>query len=109
MCGRYNLRTKLTVLAKQFQFDLDDAFADVKPRYNIAPTQQVLAVRQPEQGAKRELVELRWGLIPVSAKGWRFRAASPADDARHGSGHQMRISKSGQQAVAIFDAPDDDA
>src|SRR5436190_8805445 len=68
MCGRYNLRARLTVLAKQFQFDLDDAFANVKPRYNIAPTQQVLAVRQPEQGAKRELVALRWGLIPVWAK-----------------------------------------
>jgi putative SOS response-associated peptidase YedK len=51
MCGRYNLRTPLTVLAKQFQFALDDAFANVKPRYNIAPTQLVLAVRQPEQGA----------------------------------------------------------
>ena len=50
MCGRYYLRTKLTVLAKQFKFDLDDEFAGVKPRYNIAPTQQVLAVRQPEQG-----------------------------------------------------------
>src|SRR5436190_20019490 len=68
MCGRYNLRAKLTVLAKQFQFGLDDAFAGVKPRYNIAPTQQVPAVRQPEQGAKRELVALRWGLIPVWTK-----------------------------------------
>jgi putative SOS response-associated peptidase YedK len=51
MCGRYNLRTKLTVLAKQSPFDLDDAFAGGKPRYKIAPTPQVLAVRQPEQGA----------------------------------------------------------
>src|SRR6476620_2662258 len=68
MCGRYNLRSKMTVLAKQFQFDLDAAFADVRPRYNIAPSQDVLAVRQLEQGAKRELVKLRWGLIPVWAK-----------------------------------------
>jgi putative SOS response-associated peptidase YedK len=68
MCGRYNLRTPMTVLAERFLFDLEDTFAKVKPRYNIAPTQQVLAVRQPEQGAKRELVQLRWGLIPVWAK-----------------------------------------
>src|SRR5262245_53579493 len=68
MCGRYTLRTPLTVLAEQFLFDLDNARANVRPRYNIAPTQQVLAVRQPEQGAKRELVQLRWGLIPVWAK-----------------------------------------
>src|SRR5262245_51915243 len=68
MCGRFTLRTPLTVLAKQLQFDLDAAFAKVGPRYNIAPTQDVLAVRQPEQGAKAELVALRWGLIPVWAK-----------------------------------------
>lgn len=61
MCGRFTLRTPLTVLAKQFQFELDSALGDVRPRYDIAPTQTVLAVRQPEQGAKRELVQLRWG------------------------------------------------
>ena len=32
------------------------------PRYNIAPTQQVLAIRQ--RGEVREAVELQWGLIP---------------------------------------------
>jgi putative SOS response-associated peptidase YedK len=68
MCGRYTLRTPLTVLAEQFLFDLNDAAGDFRPRYNIAPTQAVLAVRQVEQGAKRELVPLRWGLIPVWAK-----------------------------------------
>jgi SOS response associated peptidase (SRAP) len=44
MCGRFTLRTPLTVLAKQFSFDLDAALADVGARYNIAPTQSVLAV-----------------------------------------------------------------
>jgi putative SOS response-associated peptidase YedK len=37
------------------------------PRYNIAPTQQVPAVRLGEDG-KRQLVGLRWGLIPSWAK-----------------------------------------
>jgi putative SOS response-associated peptidase YedK len=55
-------------LAKQFQFDLDAAFADVGPRYNLAPSQQVLAVRAPEPGAKRQLVRPKWGLIPSWAK-----------------------------------------
>jgi len=68
MCGRYTLRTALNILAEQFLFDLDAAPAKVRPRYNIPPTTEVLAVRQPEQGAKRELVALRWGLIPVWAK-----------------------------------------
>jgi putative SOS response-associated peptidase YedK len=68
MCGRFTLRTPLTVLARQFQFDLDAALAGAGPRYNIAPTQTVFAVRQIEQGARRELAKLFWGLIPSWAK-----------------------------------------
>jgi putative SOS response-associated peptidase YedK len=68
MCGRYTLRTPLAVLAKQFQFDLEAAMGDIKPRYNIAPTQTVLALRQIEQGSKRELSKLYWGLVPSWAK-----------------------------------------
>ena len=67
MCGRYTLRTPLNVLLAQFGAELQMQF-DFRPRYNIAPTQSVLVVRQPEQRAKRELVALRWGLIPVWAK-----------------------------------------
>ena len=40
-----------------------DSMHDIKPRYNIAPTQQVPVVRSAADGS-RELVELRWGLIP---------------------------------------------
>jgi putative SOS response-associated peptidase YedK len=68
MCGRFTLRTPLSVLAKQFEFDLDAAIGDVRPRYNIAPTQTVFGVRQIEQGASRELAKLFWGLIPSWAK-----------------------------------------
>lgn len=68
MCGRFTLRTPLSVLAKQFEFDLNAAMGDVRPRYNIAPTQTVLAIRQIEQGASRELAKLFWGLIPSWAK-----------------------------------------
>ena len=37
MCGRFTLRTPLTVLAKQFQFELD--FADSGPRYSSEDAQ----------------------------------------------------------------------
>jgi len=67
MCGRFTLRTPLTVLATQFQFDFDAA-TESRPRYNIAPTQTIFAVRQIEQGAKRELARLFWGLVPSWAK-----------------------------------------
>ena len=39
---------------------------DYEPRYNIAPTQEVLAVRAAGQG--RELTRLRWGLVPSWAE-----------------------------------------
>ena len=39
---------------------------ELTPRYNIAPTQEVAAVRQGEQG--RELSMLKWGLVPSWAK-----------------------------------------
>lgn len=58
MCGRYTLRTKASDLAEVFRV-LDAP--DFSPRFNIAPTQMVLAVRQ--NGA-REFVRLRWGLVP---------------------------------------------
>jgi putative SOS response-associated peptidase YedK len=37
-------------------------------RYNIAPTQPVAAVRQAAGSGRRELVQLRWGLIPSWAE-----------------------------------------
>jgi putative SOS response-associated peptidase YedK len=70
MCGRFTLRQPLTRLAEQFQFDLDSARVQLPGqlplRYNIAPSQEVLAVRLEE--GKRQLVQLRWGLIPSWAK-----------------------------------------
>src|SRR5947207_1224429 len=68
MCGRFTLRTPLTVLAQQFLFELGDLPAEtqVSPRYNIAPTQIVVAVCAGT--SKRELALFRWRLIPSWAK-----------------------------------------
>ncbi len=63
MCGRFTLRAKLNLLLSQFAAEAADI--DWTPRYNIPPTSEVLAVRQT---GKRELVRLRWGLIPSWAK-----------------------------------------
>jgi putative SOS response-associated peptidase YedK len=41
---------------------------DWSPRYNIAPTQTVAAVRANPDGKGRELALLKWGLIPSWAK-----------------------------------------
>ena len=39
----------------------------VEPRYNIAPTQYIAAIRDSEEDG-RELAMLRWGLVPFWAK-----------------------------------------
>jgi putative SOS response-associated peptidase YedK len=61
MCGRYNRKTPLRQLATLF--DCPPAPAEVPPRYNIAPTQPVVAVRLGAAG-QRQLVWLRWGWFP---------------------------------------------
>src|SRR5438067_1776144 len=60
MCGRFTLQTPIPILNQLF--DLADGPA-LQPRYNIAPTQTVAAVRAGA-GHQKELVLLRWGLIP---------------------------------------------
>ena len=68
MCGRYRLSTHPHALYEQFALEMvNPDEREVPPRYNIAPTQPVLAVRARPDG-KRELVLLHWGLIPGWAK-----------------------------------------
>jgi putative SOS response-associated peptidase YedK len=68
MCGRFLLTTPAKQLADRFQFaaPADDGVA-LLPRYNIAPSQSIATVRN-EQGDRRELALVRWGLIPAWAK-----------------------------------------
>jgi putative SOS response-associated peptidase YedK len=70
MCGRFTLRTPLTVLAQQFLFELGPLPADIRvvPRFNVAPTQTVATVRRQAAGQKRELAFMHWGLVPGWAK-----------------------------------------
>ena len=63
MCGRFVLHTPPASLAGYFDID---AIPDLAASYNIAPSQPVAAVRMP--GQHRELVLLRWGLVPSWAK-----------------------------------------
>lgn len=63
MCGRFAQRTPPKRLAKEFQVA---EMPPIEARYNIAPTQDILAVRASDDG--REITFLRWGLIPSWAK-----------------------------------------
>jgi putative SOS response-associated peptidase YedK len=70
MCGRFTLRTPLTVLAEQFLFDLGELPIELHllPRHNIAPTQDVAIVRRWAEDTKRHLALVHWGLVPGWAK-----------------------------------------
>ncbi len=66
MCGRFALRLPPKSMAEQF--DIDEPL-DFAPRYNIAPTQPVLALRgRPGHESKKEFGFFHWGLIPFWAK-----------------------------------------
>ena len=65
MCGRFTLFEADAILSKEFGAPISFGLA---PRYNIAPSQQILAVRPSTGKGGREAALLRWGLIPHWAK-----------------------------------------
>jgi putative SOS response-associated peptidase YedK len=65
MCGRFTLKTSPGVIAKLLGVK---SVPTIEPRYNIAPSQPVLAVRLAPESADREVVMFKWGLIPSWAK-----------------------------------------
>jgi len=64
MCGRFAFYSPSEATAALFGAS---GALPVEARYNIAPTQYIAAIRDDEDGA-RELIMLRWGLIPFWAK-----------------------------------------
>jgi putative SOS response-associated peptidase YedK len=63
MCGRFTLTSAPGRLGQRFA--LDEGPEELAPRYNIAPSQDVLVVANR---APRALRPLRWGLVPSWAK-----------------------------------------
>jgi len=64
MCGRFTLKAPPRRI-NLVNFD-DEYFPTLPPRYNIAPTQEVLSVVQRE--GIRDAKLLQWGLIPFWSK-----------------------------------------
>ena len=64
MCGRFTNATSLEVWTSFF--GVQATALELSPRYNIAPSTDVIACRMGEE--VRELVQLHWGLIPHWAK-----------------------------------------
>ena len=64
MCGRFTLSAPPEVISMCFDIETDSF--DYLPAFNIAPTQNVLTVRNREHS--RQSQTMRWGLIPFWAK-----------------------------------------
>jgi putative SOS response-associated peptidase YedK len=60
MCGRYRLSRRKQIVEEYFESASEEE--NWISRYNIAPTQPVVTVRQT--GAGRVLAMMRWGLVP---------------------------------------------
>lgn len=63
MCGRFAQSSDPNRLAKEFKVA---ETPQAEARYNVAPTQNILGVREGADG--REMTFLKWGLVPSWAK-----------------------------------------
>jgi putative SOS response-associated peptidase YedK len=73
MCGRFTQARSWSELVQLYDITKGPAPSNFAPRYNIAPTQDIAVVRSTADaretgGSERELVMLRWGLVPFWAK-----------------------------------------
>jgi putative SOS response-associated peptidase YedK len=67
MCGRYVRRSDKQRIAEHFRID-PTTLPDLEPSYNIAPQTFQPIVRLNRDTGDREIVMMRWGLVPFWAK-----------------------------------------
>jgi putative SOS response-associated peptidase YedK len=62
MCGRFTVKATWAELLALYRPTMDAPPHNLRPRYNVCPTDPVDVVTAGE--GKRELVTMRWGLVP---------------------------------------------
>jgi putative SOS response-associated peptidase YedK len=62
MCGRFTVKATWAELIALYRLTMDAPPHDLRPRYNVCPTDPMDVVTAAE--GKREVVIMRWGLIP---------------------------------------------
>lgn len=65
MCGRYSNKLTWDEVVAYYRL-LFDTPMNLRPRYNIAPTQDVLTIVPGDQGRRAAI--MRWGLVPFWVK-----------------------------------------
>lgn len=63
MCGRFTLSRPVEQVAELF--GVPEPPAELRPRYNIAPSQPVPVVGLKQDGLTRGLAMLKWGFVPA--------------------------------------------
>ena len=59
MCGRFTVKATWAELVALYRLTMDAPPHNLRPRYNVCPTDPVDVVT-----ADRQLVAMRWGLVP---------------------------------------------
>jgi putative SOS response-associated peptidase YedK len=62
MCGRFTVKATWAELVAMYRLTMDAPPHNLRPRYNVCPTDPVDVVTAED--GKRELVTMRWGLVP---------------------------------------------
>jgi putative SOS response-associated peptidase YedK len=62
MCGRFTYKLTWEELMRLYRLTLDQPARNTQARYNVCPTDPIDTV--VERDGKRELVTMRWGLVP---------------------------------------------
>jgi putative SOS response-associated peptidase YedK len=62
MCGRFTVKATWAELVALYRLTMDAPPHNLRPRYNVCPTDPVDVVTAEE--GRRELIPMRWGLVP---------------------------------------------
>lgn len=68
MCGRFIQSARAGDYARIFGATTDPGTDALPPRFNVAPSQPVLIVRETDPG-RRTIAAVRWGLVPSWSRG----------------------------------------
>ena len=69
MCGRYYRQSDKQRIAEAFHLgNVDDFPLEAAPSYNIAPTTMQPVIRNSRDNDERQIVAMRWGMVPFFAK-----------------------------------------
>jgi putative SOS response-associated peptidase YedK len=73
VCGRARLASDYAEIKAKLTLGSLFAAPNLKPSWNIAPTDEMLCVIRDAQSGGRKPVKMRWGLIPAWAKDAKLR------------------------------------